>query len=175
MQRTLWMFAVGLLLLGAPAFGEEITKDAVWAADEVQDVTEDLLVASGAVLTIEPGAEVRVGAGVSITVEGTLLARGTEESPISFLPAGDGADPPRWGTLVFTDGAIDATFEEIDEYASGSILEWCEFQGATRALRLTAASPYVHRCLFADNKTAPAFTPPGGGAILIEEGSVARV
>ncbi len=168
------LFSITILTVGLSAHGEEITKDMTWPAGEVREVPEDLTVAFGAALTIEAGAEVRVGAGISITVEGTLVARGTEAAPIRFLPAGDGGDPPRWGTLIFTEGAIDATFEGVDQYVSGSILEFCEFQGATRALRLTGASPYVHRCLFTDNKTAPAFTPPGGGAVLIEEGSIAR-
>lgn len=169
------VFSSLVLLTGPPAHGEEIAKDTAWPAGAVREVPEDLLVAPGAVLTIEPGAEVRVGAGVSITVEGTLVARGTEDAPIRFLPAGDGEDPPRWGTLIFAAGATDATFEGVGEYVSGSILEFCELRGATRALRLTGASPYVHRCLFAQNKTAPAFTPPGGGALLLEGGSTARI
>ncbi|MFH1532620.1 MAG: right-handed parallel beta-helix repeat-containing protein [Pseudomonadota bacterium] len=176
MRRALAMSIWGaMIFLGRPALGEEITKDTTWPTGEVREVPEDLLVAFGVVLTIEPGVAVRMGAGISITVAGTLVARGTEEAPIRFLPAGDDADAPRWGSLIFEDGATDAVFAGVDGYVSGSILEFCELRSGTRAVRLTGASPYVHRCLFTDNRTAPAFTPPGGGAILVEGGSVARI
>ncbi|HJN78196.1 MAG TPA: hypothetical protein QGF58_30065 [Myxococcota bacterium] len=77
-----------------------------------------------------------------MTVTGELVARGTE---ITFTGEG-------WNAVVLT-GAT-ATFEDVDDFVSGSIIEHCVFEGGTRALTLQGASPYVHASTFRDNTCA---------------------
>ena len=79
MRAALAIVFSGLVLLTGPsAHGEEITKDMAWPADTVREVPEDLTVAFGATLTIEPGAEVRVGAAGS---EMSTICRPLPQSP----------------------------------------------------------------------------------------------
>ena len=82
-----------------------ISASETWkAADGPHLVTFDVDVSHGATLTIEPCADVRVKAGYTLVVEGTLIAEGTAAKPIT-LEADDPAKP--WGFMqVFAPGTI---------------------------------------------------------------------
>lgn len=64
-------------------------------------------------LTLQPGTTLRLEAGASLIVEGRLVAVGTPERPIQFLPARDQQEP--WGAVVLRGAG-----------ANGSVLEHCE-------------------------------------------------
>ena len=107
---------------------------------------------------------------------GALVARGTADAPIRFAGRPEGDAAPRWGSVVFLDTAVDARFEDIDDYVGGSILEHCDFEGGSRALWLRAASPYVHDCTFHDNVyTSQVDDEPGGAALFVDVGSAPRI
>ncbi len=97
-----------------------------------------------------------------MTVTGELVARGTE---ITFTGEG-------WNAVVLT-GAT-ATFEDVDDFVSGSIIEHCVFEGGTRALTLQGASPYVHASTFRDN-TCASTVLEGGCAITLTDGAAPRI
>ena len=59
---------------------------------------EGLTVAPGAVLTIEPGVLIGLGAGQSLIIQGGLSAVGTEDDSIHFVPLNP--DEP-WGAITF--------------------------------------------------------------------------
>ena len=124
------------------------------------------------VLTIEPGTTVQLGPQVTLTIEGELVARGTADEPIVFerLEA-DAA----WGGLVFASTSSPATFEDLDAYAGGSILEYADVSGATRAITLDGASPYLHELDVHDNTLPNQTELVGGAGLLIQDGSTARV
>ena len=79
------------LLVGAPTptpvplvtIGGVITGQENLPAGPTFLVTENLTVASGATLTIEPGSVIKF-AGTKLQVDGTLIALGTAEEPIVF-------------------------------------------------------------------------------------------
>jgi spore coat protein H len=80
-------------------------------------VGRDVVVAAGATLTVEAGAELRLADDVSITVRGRLLASGTAEAPVRFRPLLAGGP---WGALRF-------------DHAEGtSVLSHASIEGATR-------------------------------------------
>src|SRR5689334_4943377 len=87
----------------------------------------DTTVAAGTAVTIERGTTVTLAEGVALIVDGELDAQGAPDSPITFT--GDAVAP--WRSIVFDDGATDATFEGVDVYQSGSIVENAVIEHAT--------------------------------------------
>ena len=68
-------------------------------------VTKDVLVPSGAQLIVEPGTTLKLSAGVSIYVDGTLRFNGTKAQPVYVTNANGTAQP--WGAVyVREDGVL---------------------------------------------------------------------
>ncbi len=86
-----------------------INEDVVWTKEYFLNFTTSVIVAKGATLTIEAGVVAKLNFQ-SITVEGTLIAKGTCNSPISFY---DG------GTIIFDQYSSDWNAQT----GTGSIIE----------------------------------------------------
>jgi len=144
-------------------------------AESPYRVTGDLTVELLSSLTIAPGVVVELAAGTSIDVKGELSARGTKEEPILFtgVPEGDGM--ARWNTIRFDNASADAVFTFIDDFQSGSVLEWCVVEGASRGVTLAWAAPYFFKSTFRNNRTPFSADIEGGAAIYMEPGSNPRV
>lgn len=66
------------------------------------DLNQTVVLRSHESLLIEPGTRIKLGAGVSIVVDGgQLIAQGQADNPISFEPST--AEP--WGAIAFNNGA----------------------------------------------------------------------
>jgi len=91
-----------------------VSKPELWSGiikvDRVLRMDEDLM--------IEPGTVVRLGPGASLVLKGRLIANGTEQRPIQFLPAEVSGEP--WGTLTL-----------LGPGADGSQLSHCIFSGGS--------------------------------------------
>ena len=172
---------LGFLLLGvsAGALAEtaapaRIDGTVVWKkADSPLLLSQDLLIAAGASLRIEPGVTIQVKGPYSITVEGELLARGTKEEPILFTKGPE--QTKNWKSVIFNDAALDAAFTDLDTYASGSILEWCIFEYGTVAVKLDHASPYLYHSVFRNNESVGGVDVIGGAGLLIANDSAPRI
>lgn len=140
-----------------------------WDAPVALDT--DYVVPAGTTLSIAPGVTVTLAEGVALLVEGELLARGTAEAPIVFT--GDVATP--WRSIVFDEEALSATFEGVDVYAEGSIVENAVVEHATRGMELVGASPYLNRITFRANELPLTIDPIGGAALLVRDGATPRV
>lgn len=82
----------------------------VWSGElSLEGLTE-----IGADLIIEPGTDIRLGPGASVIVRGRLLAEGSAQRPIRFLPQDQQQEP--WGAFVLQGLGT-----------SGSRLEHCQF------------------------------------------------
>jgi hypothetical protein len=82
------------------AFATEITKDitedTVWSkGGSPYEVKADVKLLLGKTLSIEPGAEIKFVEGAGLSIEGTLLANGTVNEPITFT----GLYPGSWDGL----------------------------------------------------------------------------
>ncbi|RMG89947.1 MAG: PKD domain-containing protein, partial [Chloroflexi bacterium] len=139
--------------------GGQIAQNQVWPAGFHFRVTESIVVPMGITLTIESGVEVRFASGTGMQVEGTLLARGFENSPIVFTS--DAVTPAAgdWAFIRFTDNSVDAVFDTTGDYSGGSVLQHCRVlygggSGAKGVVEILSASPFIDRCEIGHNTAA---------------------
>jgi hypothetical protein len=144
-------------------------------ADSPYRVTGDITVELLSSLSIAPGVVVELGEGVTIDVKGELSARGTKAKPVLFTGAPEGDSMARWNTVRFDNASADAVFTNLDDYQSGSIMEWCVVEGASRGVTLAWAAPYFYQSTFRNNRTPFSAEIEGGAAIYMEPGSAPRV
>ena len=95
-------------------------------------------------MTVEAGVEVKFDSGTSLQVFGELVAKGTSSSGITFTSAQDSKAAGDWGQIVFYDSSVDASYDGNEDYASGSILEYCTVEYGSGIL-LKQGSPFINQ------------------------------
>ncbi len=101
-------------------------------------ITCTTTVNAGVTLTVDPGVQVRFPRGsaqgrVSLIIEGTLIARGTEEQNILFTSDEKNALPGDWASMTFINtGAATGISNKNGKDSRESVLEFCvvEFGGS---------------------------------------------
>ncbi|MEN8230678.1 MAG: right-handed parallel beta-helix repeat-containing protein [Bacteroidota bacterium] len=91
---------------------DDIDGDEVW--EEGMHLVRCNIDINGS-LTIKPGAEVYFEEKKLFEINGKLIAQGTSDKPIKFLPANNSTTPGSWGYIYFTSTA-----------SAESIMEYCE-------------------------------------------------
>jgi PKD repeat protein len=166
-MKTRYTFIAVLLLAfsGANVFSQtnvsgNISSDTTWKkVNSPYIVTGNVLVDSGVTLTIQPGVIVKFNNGLSLVIEGELIAQGTVSDSIVFTSNTlDSAGA--WGYIYFDPTSVPASYQGnlSGAYVSGSILEYCvvKYAGGASvshkgALRFDNASPFVNRCTVTNN------------------------
>ncbi len=102
------LFGFGRAWAAGPTFVQKnITKSVEWTAENSPYVIQnDITVATGTILTIDPGVEVhftgsaseKAGKGPNLFIKGGLKAMGNDKTPISFVPSVEGN---QWGSISF--------------------------------------------------------------------------
>lgn len=124
-----FLLAVSLVLGVTDAWAARtIEKNESWSGKIV--LAESVNVAENAVLTILPGTEVRFSGSAGLSVSGRMLAKGTEQQPIRFLPV-SGEAAGSWPGIAFV-GAN-----------QGSELEHVVIKGAVTALTINGSKVRV--------------------------------
>lgn len=147
--RLIVVSLLGALVNASAAAAVMVTgslhTDTLWSASQGPYLVQGVVVVEkGAVLTLEPGTEVRFQpspAGQTpsaLVVRGGLTAIGTDSRPISFLPTAAGG---LWGGLYF-DGSDPAH----------SLLEDCVIKGGQ--VVVNESSPTLLRCLITGSRSA---------------------
>ena len=116
-----------------------ITHNTVWMLiDSPFIVINNVTVSPGVILTIEPGVEVRFGGNFSLNVEGTLIANGTEERPITFTSNKHEAEAGDWIGIKFSN-------------ISNSYLSYCTVKYAVHGITVENSSLIVSNCEITEN------------------------
>ena len=140
-----------------------------WTANAHIVVVEDLYIGRNDTLIIEPGVTVYLDPEISITVQGTFLARGSRENPITFQQARNGQP---WGRILFTASSRNAVLSS-GSYQSGCIVEHAIVSGGGSygatyedgMILCSTGSPYISHVEFTGGQSV------NGGAIAVMNGS----
>ena len=121
-----------------------------WTADMSPIViTGDITVASGKTLVIDPGVEVLFEGNYSITVRGTIEARGTKNNPIVFRSSAGYVENHEgyygsWKGISLA-GDLNMNVDGYKyEFYSGSIFEYCEIYDLSTGI---VGRPLVDNCI----------------------------
>lgn len=99
-----------------------ITQDTVWTlVDSPFIVSDNIVVNPGATLTIEPGVQVRFGDNFSITVNGGIVADGTNDRMVEFTSDDANASTGAWGTIQISGTLQSSITNCIVEYGQSGI------------------------------------------------------
>jgi parallel beta-helix repeat protein len=95
-----------------------ITLDTTWTlVDNPFVVSNDIVVAANATLTIEPGVEVRFGGNFSLVVNGAIIAVGTDSRMIRFT-TNDPEKQVSWQTILINSSGSSSLIHCIIEYGT---------------------------------------------------------
>lgn len=147
-KRGIWLFGFALFFLAGFSNADTTVRDHIrqnttWTkAESPYLIYGDLMIAKGAVLTIEPGVEVRFAAtrggrvtgattaNTDLIVLGGLRAVGTQAEPITFTSLKSGE---RWGAVYFSGSD-----------SANAILQHCMIKGGK--VVVNHASPTITGC-----------------------------
>jgi len=114
---------------------ERIVSDVSWAG--ALSVPDNVEINAGATLHVLPGTAVYFGSDVGVYSQGRIMANGTKNKRIKFLPK-EKKGPSSWGEIHIDKG-------------DASSFSFCDFSDATWGLHLHFTKVDVTDCLFADN------------------------
>ena len=134
-------YAVGMPVAPGPTpVSGSIGTDTTWYAGASPYIIESTVVVKDkALLTIEPGTEIR-SKGSALVIEGRLNAQGDSEHIVTF-DAAEGVKS--WGGI---------DFQNVKE--KENVIKYCRIKNAETAVTCQASSPRIDTCEFVGNGTA---------------------
>ncbi len=134
-RQSVTLFILSMLILSSASFLYNavlpaeatyveglILQDTVWTlVDSPFVLSNNVTVAPGVTLTLEPGVEVRFGPDFSLVVEGRIVADGTEDRMIRFTSNDLAPSEGDWGTILFDETQQSSMSHCIVEYGTSGI------------------------------------------------------
>jgi len=118
---------------------DSITQDTIWTlTDSPLVVSKDVTVNQNVTLTIEPGVEIRFGGKFSLTVNGQLIASGTQDKIITFTSNKDQPEAEDWNTIRFNG-------------TEPSILAYCSIRYAINGTTIENGNVEIKNCEISNN------------------------
>jgi len=185
------------LFISTSSFADRVTGDisqsTTWTASgnpwvitapSPSQPIREIRVTSNATLTIEPGVIIQIDGALAINIEGSLIARGTEQNPITIRPQqADG----QWHTFVFQSSSAPAIFSN-GVYQSGSILEYVNLESgggpsiflsasfpstpAQGVVYLNGGKPYINQVSITDGEASGIYISDVGGYVKVENTTI---
>jgi hypothetical protein len=96
--------------------GGPIIEDTVWTKAESPFIVKShVTVIEDVTLTIEPGVTVKFDKDKVLLIDGTIVAKGTQNEKIIFTSNGE-QKAGYWGFVSFSDTSKDATYDKSGNY-----------------------------------------------------------
>lgn len=135
--------------------GKTLTTDTVLTGDKPFLVYDSLVVAEGAILTLQEGTRLFMHDGARVVVKGTLLASGSRSRPVEFK--GDRLDkvfsglpyscfPGQWGYIQLTGSSVGNVLDHVR--ISGAYYGIVADSSSTESLKLTLTNSVVHNMVY---------------------------
>lgn len=121
-----------------------VARDTKWKAGAPHEIDRNLMILPGVTLTLEPGAEVILGPGISIFCQGRIRATGEPGRPVRFR----GVPGQPWGKIDFFGTAFP------QDSRGGNLLRHCTVEGGQGVAARTSVLTVEH-CVFRHNVSTP--------------------
>ncbi|MBK8845996.1 MAG: T9SS type A sorting domain-containing protein [Bacteroidetes bacterium] len=136
-----------------------ISTNTTWSvAGNPYIVNGNALLTHGNTLTIEPGVIVKFETDKALQIDGELIAIGTFEDQITFTSNQANPQKGDWAKIHFADTCIDAVFDFMGKYQSGSIMKYCNvlYAGGIGygAIHIERSAPYFTYCKIVSSNTS---------------------
>jgi len=148
-----------------------IDQDTNWTLDKSPYIAIGrLVVKEGVTLIIEPGVTVKFKSNTALRVDGTLVARGTQEMPIIFT-AFEEKEPGSWDSISFAATSTPTELDDAGNYIQGGILEYAviEYAGGNKdidaAVKVKSSNLLIDHCTISYSNLTGIFVDSGGSVI----------
>jgi gliding motility-associated-like protein len=125
-----------------------LTVNTTWTkAASPYIVTNNLMIAGGVSLTLQPGTVVKFEPNVQLIVAGELIANGNSNDSIYFLR---NSGSQNWAGITFSVGSAASSISSQYAYQSGSVFNYCAIRNVTST---NGAIYTVNTALYISNST----------------------
>jgi len=116
-----FLFSINYLQAQTNVSGN-ITSNTTWTkAASPYIISSNLLISSGATLTLQPGTIVKFNENYGLTVNGELIANGNSSDSVYFI---SNSASQKWKGITFTSSSISSNVDISDDYIGGSLISY---------------------------------------------------